>query len=321
MDLIQSLASVELLLTDCLANREPKGLYKPSAYAMDVGGKRLRPQLVLLGNYLFSGAVEDAIPAAASVEMFHNFTLLHDDIMDNAPTRRGKASVWVEFGTNTAILSGDVMMMIAFSVLTKGPSFQQLAQCLTECGILVCEGQQLDMDFEKRNDVSIEEYLQMIEQKTAVLLAASLKMGAITANAPVQDIEKIYKAGVLLGIGFQLQDDILDVFGDSKKVGKQMGGDIIADKKTYLLIKALELAKGEVLDTLIYHIEAAHFNPEEKVKAVKEIYNQLQIKDLASRKMKQYFDQGMEIIKNLDVPSQRKELLVSFFEQLIQREY
>ncbi len=321
MDLNQSLGKVEQLLSDCLAGREPKGLYKPSAYALEVGGKRMRPTLVLLGNYVMGGNDTDAIPAAAAVEMFHNFTLLHDDIMDNAPTRRGKPSVWAEFGANTAILSGDVMIMLAFSILAKGPHFQTLAQCFTDNGILVCEGQQLDMDFERRKDVSISEYLHMIELKTSVLLAASLKMGAITANASQANIEKLYKAGVQLGIGFQLHDDILDVFGDPEKVGKQMGGDIISDKKTYLLIKALELAQGEVLDTLMYHINAAHFEPSEKVKAVKDIYNKLSIKDLADRKMKEYFDSGLSIIKSLDVPEERKAKLLDFFEHLIHREH
>ncbi|MBX7180944.1 MAG: polyprenyl synthetase family protein [Bacteroidia bacterium] len=320
MDLNQSLVKVEKVLSECL-DRKPKGLYTPAAYALEVGGKRMRPTLVLLGNYCMGGNENDALHAAASVEMFHNFTLLHDDIMDNAPTRRGKPSVWYEFGSNAAILSGDAMLMLAYSILSKGPHFQTLAQCFTETGILVCEGQQMDMDFERRNDVSISDYLQMIEMKTSVLLAASLKMGAITANASVENQEKLYKAGTELGIGFQLHDDILDVFGDPNKVGKQMGGDIISNKKTYLLIKALELAQGEVLDTLMYHINAAHFEPNEKVKAVKDIYNQLSIKDLATRKMKEYFDHGLGIIRSMDIPADRKSKLLEFFELLINREH
>ncbi len=320
MELSTFLVEVETLIANSFAGREPLELYAPVSYTFGVKGKRMRPTLVMLGNAVCGGNPNEALAPAAAVEMFHNFTLLHDDIMDKAPLRRNLATVWEKFGSNPAILSGDVMLVLGYSILSKSSKFAELAVVFSKAAVEVCEGQQLDMNFENRDDVSIDEYMKMIELKTSVLLAACLQLGAITAGASTELQQKLYTAGLNLGIGFQLHDDILDVFGDPQKFGKQIGGDIIANKKTFLLIKTFELAQGDLLDDLMYHINAAHFEPEEKVKAVKDIYNKLSIKDLAERKMNEYFNLGLTQIKAIDLPSERKEELLSFFNTLIHRE-
>ena len=320
MDLDKYLDKVEHIFGETINDGQPKELYLPTAYAINTGGKKLRPTLVLLGNYVCGGNSDDAVYPAAAVEMFHNFTLLHDDIMDKAPIRRNKETVWSKYGENAAILCGDAMMVMGYSILLRSSKFAELASVFTNTALQVCEGQQWDMNFETRIDVEIDEYIKMIELKTSVLLAACLKLGAISAGANQETQDKLYDAGINLGIGFQLHDDILDVFGDQQKIGKQIGGDIIANKKTFLLIKAFELAQGDVLDELMYHINAAHFEPEEKVKAVKDIYQKLSVKELADHKMNDYFTLGINQLKALNISEDRKKVLLDFFSKMIQRE-
>jgi geranylgeranyl diphosphate synthase type II len=240
--------------------------------------------------------------------------------MDNAPKRRNQETVWKKFGENSAILSGDAMLVLGYSVLAQSPKFAELARIFTQTALEVCEGQQLDMNFEHRHDVSIDEYLEMIRLKTSVLLAACLQLGGITAGATEALQKELYIAGLNLGIGFQLHDDILDVFGDPEKFGKQLGGDIIANKKTFLLLKALELAQGDLLDDLMYHINAAHFEPAQKVEAVKEIYRKLSVKDLADRKMNEFFNLGLKQLNAIKLPENQKKLIIDFFATLINRE-
>lgn len=301
-------------------NRSPSELYNPAFQAYSNGGKRIRPALVFLGNEICNGASDDALHAAVAIEMFHNFTLVHDDIMDNAPKRRNSDTVWKEHGINTAILSGDALMVAAYDVLQRSSNAAELIFSLTKAAMQVCEGQQLDMNFERRNDVSIDEYLEMIKLKTSVLLAASLKMGAISARASVQTQEALYEIALQYGIGFQLHDDILDVFGNPEKFGKQLGGDILANKKTFLLLKALELAQGDLLEDLMYHINSADFNPQEKVDAVKNIYDKLSVKVLAERKMNEFYAKGSSLLEKLELPENSKRKLSDFFSLIINRD-
>src|SRR5690606_23692113 len=227
--------------------RDPKNLYQPMDYILNLGGKRLRPVLTLMTADFFSGKHQEALKAAMAIEIFHNFSLVHDDIMDDAPLRRGKQTVHEKWDLNTGILSGDAMLILAYQLFETydATTFQALAKLFSKTALEVCEGQQFDVDFETRDDVSISEYLKMIEYKTAVLVGAAMKMGAIVAEASVEDQDIIYQFGKNLGIAFQLQDDYLDVFGDPETFGKQVGGDIIENKKTYLYLKAVEFAKPD----------------------------------------------------------------------------
>lgn len=303
----------------------PKELYDPIHYIMSLGGKRMRPILVLLGHHLFDQKDDQIINVAAAIEAFHNFTLLHDDIMDNAPIRRGKDTVHVKWNVPTAILAGDVMLVGVYKMLLNAlkhsPKQFEILELFNQTAAEVCEGQQIDMNFEGRNNVTESEYLDMIRLKTAVLLAASLKIGALMGGASDREADLLYNFGQNMGIGFQLMDDLLDVYADKKKFGKQVGGDIISNKKTYLLIKALENAKGENKEKLDYWINAANFNPVEKVKSVTSIYNALDIKVLTSGKMNQYFSEAFQALEELKIPTKEKENLRGFTESLIVREY
>jgi len=297
----------------------PGNLYEPISYIMNLGGKRLRPIMLLMSAELFGCDPEKAVPAAMAIETFHNFTLIHDDIMDNAPLRRGCQTVHEKWNSNTAILSGDVMMVEAnkhitnvhISVLKPAlDTFNATAQG-------VCEGQQLDMDFEVRNDVSIPEYINMIRLKTAVLVGGAMKLGAIVAHATEQEAELIYRFGEDLGIAFQLQDDILDVYGDPKKFGKQVGGDIISDKKTFLRLKLQELAGSTDLATLDLD---ANLSPEEKISAVTKLYNQYLVREQAEALMKSYLDSAFAALGQINVPTERKQELTILANELMNRE-
>lgn len=294
----------------------PQNLYDPLNYILTLGGKRMRPVLTLMGCELFGGTIDAAANQALGVEVFHNFTLMHDDIMDVAPIRRGKPTVHVKWNEPTAILSGDLMLIKAINLVRNCPAQYQnaLLNVFNQTAIEVCEGQQMDMDFETRPQVHEDEYIEMIRLKTAVLLGCSLQMGAIVAGAtPVQQ-KHIYNFGQMVGIGFQLMDDILDVFGEQDKVGKQVGGDIISNKKTYLLIKALELAQDENKTQLNHWLKADDFMPAQKVEAVMGIYNQLGIKEIATSKSESFFTQAYNLLQTIDIPQENKQYLHDFCE-------
>jgi len=259
-----------------------------------MGGKRLRPAMVLLAYNLFSDKVEEAIPAAMAVEIFHNFTLLHDDIMDQAELRRNSPSVYKKYNQNIAILSGDAMSIIAFQYLQRYNQVEVL-NLFSQTALEVCEGQQLDMDFELRYDVSISQYLNMIKLKTAVLLACCLKLGALTAKASKEQSNLLYEFGLNLGIAFQLQDDLLDVFADQDKFGKRIGGDIVSNKKTFLLLKALELADHEMNAEILWWISLSEFDESEKVNAIVDIYNQLDIKEITELEIAAYYQKAIQV--------------------------
>jgi geranylgeranyl diphosphate synthase type II len=301
----------------------PKQLYDPITYIINLGGKRVRPLLVLMATELFGGDANGSIHAAMAIEIFHNFTLVHDDIMDNAPLRRGKATVHEKWSTNIAILSGDVMMVEANKNLAKvNPAFLgPVLNAFNATAQGVCEGQQLDMEFEGRDDVSIEEYINMIRLKTAVLLGGALKLGAIIAGASEKDADLIYQFGENIGIAFQLQDDILDVYADPEKFGKQVGGDIIANKKTFLLLKAFELADGETRASLDTWTGYKEFNVQEKVDTVRQVYDTLDIQDIAKESMNNYLNKALAVFAQINVSDERKANLLTLTDQLMAREY
>lgn len=300
----------------------PLSLYEPIRYLMGLGGKRLRPMLTLLSYSLYKDDVRTVIPYAVAVEAFHNFTLMHDDIMDKAPLRRGRVTVHEKWNANTAILSGDVMLVKVYEM------FQQLdpvllktvLQSFNQCAAEVCEGQQWDMEFETTRNVSEKSYINMIRQKTAVLLGFSLELGAMLGTAPNQDQKALKDFGTNIGIGFQLKDDLLDAYADPKKFGKQIGGDILANKKTYMLIKALEKSGGKTKKELLGWLAQKRFKKKEKVQSVRNIYDSLGIPDLAEKKINHYFKKGFENLSQLKVEPSKKEILQRFTEGLIERQ-
>ena len=302
----------------------PANLYDPIKYTLSLGGKRMRPLLVMIGCDLFDGNTEEALPAAIAVELFHNFTLIHDDIMDNAPLRRNKQTVHEKWNNSVAILGGDAMMVKAYEYLAKSKPelLPEILKVFNSTALKVCEGQQLDMDYEKQNVVGSVQYLNMITLKTAVLLAGSLKIGAITGGARNEDAERLYEFGKNIGIAFQLQDDILDVYADAEKFGKQKGGDIISNKKTFLLIKALELSNlnSYKKEELLQWIHAPQFIPKEKVEAVTEIYNFLNVKKIAEAEMDKYYQSALQYLQKIPANEEKKKELISFTEGLMKRE-
>lgn len=299
----------------------PKNLYEPIQYIISLGGKRIRPLLVLMATELFNRDAKNALNAAMAIEVFHNFTLVHDDIMDNAPLRRGKATVHEKWDTNTAILSGDVMMVESNKHLTKTDVIylKAVLDTFNATAQGVCEGQQLDMEFEQRNDVSIDEYINMIRLKTAVLLGGALKLGAIIGGATEQDADLLYQFGENIGIAFQLHDDILDVYADPTKFGKQVGGDIMANKKTFLLLKAQTISSSEDLMQLEAEFKNTDFS--EKVKSVTAIYNRNGIKALAEIEMQKYTDKAFKALDAIKVNDENKSPIRTITEQLMQREH
>lgn len=302
--------------------KTPVSLYEPIGYLMSLGGKRLRPMLTLLSYSLYKKDVESIVPSAIAVEVFHNFTLMHDDIMDKAPLRRGEPTVHKKWNVNTAILSGDVMQVKVYEILNKleANTFKVVSKEFNACAIEVCEGQQWDMEFETTDKVSEAQYLNMIRLKTAVLLGFSLEYGAILAGASEEDRKLLYAFGTNIGIGFQLKDDLLDAYADPKKFGKQVGGDIISNKKTWLLIKALEKAKGKQRTELLAWLKATRFKKAEKVKAVKSIYDSLNIPTLANKKIDHYFTKGFAELEKLTIDASSKAVLKNFTESLIKRQ-
>jgi geranylgeranyl diphosphate synthase type II len=306
-----------------LKELNPQDLYAPVTYSLGIGGKRLRPVLLLLSYNLFSNDITQALPAAVAIEVFHNFTLLHDDIMDKAEVRRNQPTVHKQFDENSAILSGDAMAFLAYKFLLESKSEQLLdvIELFSKTAIEVCEGQQFDMEFENRLDVSAPEYLEMIRLKTAVLLACSLKAGALLANSSDEAANQLYKFGINLGLAFQLQDDLLDSFGNTKTFGKRIGGDILANKKTYLLIKALEGATGNLEPKLLCWINNKDFIAEKKIEAVKSIYNQLNIRSLTQDKINFYFEESIRILNELSLHESKKQPLLVLCNSMLKRDY
>lgn len=302
--------------------KQPASLYEPIHYLMALGGKRLRPMLALISYSLFKDDVKTVVPFATAVEAFHNFTLMHDDIMDKAPLRRGKPTVHKKWNVNTAILSGDVMLVKVYEMFTDlhAPVLKDVLNAFNRCAAEVCEGQQWDMEFETTDRVSEAQYIHMIKLKTAVLLGFSLELGAILANASTEDRKILRDVGINIGIGFQLKDDLLDAYADPKKFGKQVGGDILANKKTWLLIKALEKANGSSKKELTKWLSLKQFKKHEKINAVKEIYTSLNIPSLAEKKVNHYFNKGFAGLDRLNVSDDKKIFLQSFAEGLIARQ-
>lgn len=302
--------------------REPHGLYEPIEYVLSLGGKRIRPMLMLMAYELWKDDSEKILPQAVALETFHNFTLLHDDVMDNADVRRGKPTVHKKWNENTAILSGDNMLVLAFKWMQQCPSDKMPAVLgtFTDTAIEIDEGQQLDIDFEERDDVREEEYIEMIRLKTSVLLACAVKIGAIMADAPKEDAENIYKFGEAIGLSFQLQDDYLDVYGNPEVFGKAIGGDITSNKKTYMLINALNKAEGAEKKELEQWIGAKDFDRDEKVKAVTRIYNSLGIDKMAKAKMEQYYNDAIAFLDKINVPESRKQALRDYTDSMMKRE-
>lgn len=303
-------------------DRKPQSLYEPIIYTMSQGGKRIRPVLTLLSYYMFRDDIRQALPCAMGLEMYHNYTLLHDDLMDNADMRRGNMTVHKKWDANTAILSGDSMLVLSYQLMSQCPQgmLQQVIDTFTITALEIGEGQQYDMDFEKRTDVTEEEYIEMIRLKTSVLLACAAKIGAILAGASSEEQNHAYRFGEQLGLAFQLQDDFLDVYGDEKVFGKKIGGDITSNKKTYMLIKALERAEGIDRQQLEYWIEAQEFDRSEKVNAVTEIYTRLGIDTLAKERIDKYFTSALNHLDAISAPAERKAELLSFVQQMMRRE-
>jgi geranylgeranyl diphosphate synthase type II len=300
-------------------DKKPEGLYRPIAYVLSLGGKRIRPSLVLMACNLFSDEVESAIAPALGIEIFHNFTLLHDDIMDKAELRRGHPTVHKKWDENTAILSGDLMQIAAYQLIsqTKEPNLKNVLDVFSRTAAEVCEGQQYDINFEDRENVSPEEYLEMIRLKTAVLLGASLKIGAIVGNASNRNANLLYDFGINLGMAFQLKDDLLDVYGD-EQFGKEIGGDIVANKKTYLLISAQKLAEGTDAKELNKWLKTDGEN-KEKVKVITTLYNRLGVKNICENKMQEYFEKSIDCLNQVSVEENKKKELRLLAEQLMFR--
>jgi geranylgeranyl diphosphate synthase type II len=301
--------------------KEPKNLYEPIRYILSLGGKRMRPVLTLLSAEIFGSEYKKALPAAIAVEIFHNFSLVHDDIMDDAPLRRGNETVHEKWGVNTGILSGDAMLILAYQYFEQyEPNiFRDLAKLFSKTALEVCEGQQWDVDFENRDDVSIPEYLKMIEYKTAVLVAAAMKMGAIIAETSEENCKNIYDFGLHLGIAFQIQDDYLDAFGNPETFGKQVGGDIIENKKTYLYLKAKEFATGNQSDALMHLFSIQPGDNRDKITSVKEIFMAAGASEAALQAIKKYTLKAFEILEKMDISEDKKKVLKTFGENLIER--
>jgi geranylgeranyl diphosphate synthase type II len=323
---MNKLSDLQALINDAVSKLSypayPDQLYEPISYILSMGGKRMRPALLLMACELFGGDVNSAIAPALAIEVFHNFTLMHDDIMDNAPLRRGKTTVHERWGKNAGILSGDVMLIKGYELMMQVDNriLRPILDIFNETATGVCEGQQLDMEFEQKNDVSIAEYIHMIRLKTAVVLGGALKIGAIIGGAAIKDAALLSTFGEQLGIAFQLQDDILDVYGDPEKFGKQVGGDIIANKKTFLLIKALELAKGEQAAELAGALTSETQDNPKKIAVVTRIYNVLQIRRYAETAMQAYADKAFEALEQINLPAEYKQYLHNFADRLLVRE-
>ena len=316
------LKSVNAYLANLKYERKPKGLYEPIEYVLSMGGKRVRPVLMLLSYNMYKDNPETILSSACALETYHNYTLLHDDLMDNAEIRRGHETVHKKWDANTAILSGDSMLVLAYERMAQCPK-EKLAEVLslfTETALEIGEGQQYDMEFENRTDVKEAEYIEMIRLKTSVLLACAVKMGAILADASAEDAENLYKFGEQIGLAFQLQDDFLDVYGDPAVFGKAIGGDITSNKKTFMLINAFNHATAEQKAELSKWIAATNFDANEKIAAVTRIYNEIGIDRMAKEKIEFYFEESKRYLERVNLPEERKRELVSYTNDMMKRE-
>ena len=302
-------------------DREPKGLYEPVKYVLSMGGKRIRPSLMLMAYNMYKDDPESILPSACAIETYHNYTLLHDDLMDNAGMRRGKQTVHVKWNANTAILSGDSMLVLAYSHFLKcrPDKLKPVLDLFTETALEIGEGQQYDMDFETRTDVTEAEYIEMIRLKTSVLLACALKIGALLADAPDEDADNLYKFGEQMGLAFQLQDDYLDVYGDPSVFGKAVGGDILCNKKTYMLINAFNRADDAQRAELMRWVTAKDFDPKEKIAAVTAIYDKVGIRKVAEEKIEYYFGQSRKYLAKVNLPDERKAVLAAYTDKMMTR--
>ena len=313
------------LVNDFLAQlpyeRKPKSLYEPVEYVLSIGGKRIRPVLTLMGYNLWKEDPERILMPAVGLETYHNYTLLHDDLMDNADMRRGHETVHRRWDANKAILSGDSMLVLAYQRMQQVPAekLPAVLNLFTETALEIGEGQEYDMTFETRNDVTEDEYIEMIRLKTSVLLACALKTGALLADAPEEDADRLYRVGEQVGLAFQLQDDLLDVYGDPKVFGKAIGGDITSNKKTYMLINAYNRANDEQRKELEHWIGAKEFNRQEKVAAVTRLYDAIGIRQLCEDKINYYFQQASQTLSEVNVPEERKAQLRQYMDELLHR--
>ncbi|OYP54588.1 isoprenyl synthetase [Prevotella sp. P5-92] len=309
-------------IEDATITRQPTSLYDPIKYVLSIGGKRIRPVLLLLTYNMYRDDIERVMPTAVGLETYHNYTLLHDDLMDKADMRRGMPTVHRKWDDNTAILSGDSMLVVAFQRVAQCPAenLQDILSLFTMTALEIGEGQQYDMDFENRMDVTEDEYIEMIRLKTSVLLACAVKMGAIMAGASDKDAKNLYAFGEKLGLAFQLQDDLLDVYGDPKVFGKAIGGDITSNKKTYMLINAILRANNEQREELIKWITTDNFDKEEKIKAVTKLYNKIGIRQLCEKKINDYFAEALTYLEKVNVPEEKKTALQRFTDQMMHRE-
>lgn len=302
--------------------RTPKGLYDPVSYVLSLGGKRIRPVLMLMAYNLYREDVKSILQSATGIEVYHNYTLLHDDLMDRADMRRGKATVHKVWNDNVAILSGDAMLVLAYQFMAQCASekLKDVMDLFSLTALEICEGQQLDMEFEQRKDVKEDEYIEMIRLKTSVLLAASLKIGAILGGASKEDADALYDFGVNLGLAFQLKDDLLDVYGDPLRFGKNIGGDILCNKKTYLVIKAFEHANTEQEALLSDWFTRETFDPQEKIAAVTRLYNEIGVKALCENRIVEYSKRASESLNRVNVPAENKQELETMMNELMHRE-
>jgi len=302
--------------------KEPKNLYEPIQYIISLGGKRLRPVLTLMTAEIFDTDFQKALSAATAVEVFHNFSLIHDDIMDDAPLRRGNETVHEKWNINTGILSGDAMLILAYQYFEEYEPkvFRDLAKLFSKTALEVCEGQQYDVDFETRDDVTIAQYLKMIEYKTAVLVGAAMKMGAIVAETSEENANLIYNFGLNLGIAFQLQDDYLDAFGNPETFGKQVGGDIIENKKTYLYLKALEFSNDSEKEQLLHLFSIQPNDNTDKINSVKAIFNATGSSDATQKAIQEFTFKAFETLDKMDISDDKKILLRTFGEKLMNRD-
>lgn len=303
-------------------DRKPESLYAPIKYVLSLGGKRIRPVLMLLGYNMYKDDPERIMMQAVALETYHNYTLLHDDLMDNADVRRGNMTVHKKWDANTAILSGDSMLVVAYQRMAacEVSKLKPVIDLFTETALEIGDGQQYDMDFEHRTDVTEDEYIEMIRLKTSVLLACALKIGAILADAPATDADNLYKFGEQIGLAFQLQDDLLDVYGDPKVFGKKIGGDITSNKKTYMLINAYNRANDAQRKELMKWITAEKFDRDEKVAAVTRLYDEIGIRQLCEEKINYYFDESRKYLDNVALPAEKKEQLLAFTAQMMKRQ-
>jgi geranylgeranyl diphosphate synthase, type II len=323
MDQNRYLELINRAIEDLDLEREPRGLYEPIRYILDLGGKRIRPVILLMACDIYNGDRDAALPAALAVEVFHNFSLIHDDIMDRAPLRRGKPTVHENWSANTAILSGDTMLVKAYEQLLKLPEhiLKPALEIFNRTAAEVCEGQQYDMDFEDREDVTLEEYLEMIRLKTAVLLGAALKLGGLVANAPREDLDHLYTFGIETGMVFQLKDDLLDTYGDSSLFGKKQYGDILNNKKTYLYLCTLQSLKGKDREKLSRLYSSPETDQEQKIRKVLHYFDKAGVKELTEAAILEHYEKAQAAFHALQVAEEKKQILSDFTEQLLGRKY